>query len=47
MDPITMAKKQGAKGLFKGLYSGTTGIIVKPVTGILDATSKAAEGIKN
>lgn len=30
MDPITMSKKQGAKGLFKGLYSGATGIIVKP-----------------
>jgi vacuolar protein sorting-associated protein 13A/C len=35
------------KGFFKGGLKGITGLIVKPVSGVIDATSKTAEGIKN
>ena len=31
----------------KGTFQGITGLVVKPVTGLLDATSKVGEGIKN
>lgn len=31
----------------KGTLKGLTGLVIKPVTGILDATSKTAEGVKN
>lgn len=31
----------------KGTFQGITGLVFKPVSGLLDATSKAAEGIKN
>lgn len=34
-------------GLFSGTLKGMTGFFVKPLTGFFDATSKAAEGIKN
>lgn len=30
-----------------GGLKGITGLIVKPVSGVIDATSKTAEGIKN
>lgn len=47
MKPIEGADKEGAKGLFKGLFKGVTGLVAKPITGIFDATSQTAEGIKN
>jgi len=31
----------------QGTAMGLAGLIIKPVTGVLDATSKTAEGIKN
>jgi len=31
----------------KGLGKGIVGLVVKPVSGVLDAASTAAEGIKN
>ena len=39
-------KKQGAKGIFTGAFKGISGLIVKPVAGVLDATAKTAEGLK-
>jgi hypothetical protein len=33
--------------LFKGTFKGVTGLILKPTSGILDATSEASEGLKN
>lgn len=34
-------------GLLKGAAKGITGFVVKPITGILDASSKTAESISN
>jgi vacuolar protein sorting-associated protein 13A/C len=31
----------------KGTFKGLAGLIVKPVVGVMDLTSKTAEGIKN
>jgi len=47
MKPIEGASKGGLKGFFKGTFQGISGLIVKPVSGLLDAASKTAEGIKN
>ncbi len=44
--PFEGAKKEGVKGCFKGCLKGITGLIVKPITGCLDAASKTTEGIK-
>ena len=40
-------KKDGAMGLFKGIGKGLTGLVSKPITGVLDGVSKTAEVIKN
>lgn len=34
------------KGFLRGSYQAFSGIVVKPITGILDAASKTAEGIR-
>ena len=39
------SKKGGIGGFFKGVYKGASGLVVKPVTSVLDFTSKTAEGI--
>ena len=46
LEPINESKKDGCKGFFKGSIVGLVGLATKPVTGILDATSKTAEGFK-
>ena len=45
--PLEGASKGGFKGFFKGAFQGVTGLVVKPVTGVLDLASNTAEGIKN
>jgi len=45
--PAEGASKDGASGFFKGTLKGVTGLVTKPVAGVLDAASKTAEGIKN
>lgn len=45
--PIEGAQKGGVGGFLKGTFKGITGVIVKPVAGVLDAASKTAEGVKN
>lgn len=45
--PIKGAKKEGVSGFLKGAFNGLTGLFIKPMTGIIDATSKTAEGLKN
>ena len=42
-----MKEKNKIKGVLKGIIKGVTGIIIKPLTGTLDATAKTTEGIKN
>jgi hypothetical protein len=44
--PYQEVKKQGPKGIFTGAIKGISGLIVKPVAGVLDATAKTAEGLK-
>ena len=39
MDPIRGAQKEGFFGFVKGIGTGITGIITRPVSGIMDATS--------
>ncbi len=45
--PYEGLKKNGVAGLFKGSVHGLAGLLVKPIAGVFDATSKTAEGIKN
>jgi vacuolar protein sorting-associated protein 13A/C len=47
LKPFEGAKKDGVKGFFKGTLQGLSGLVIKPVTGILDAAAKTTEGIKN
>ena len=44
--PIEGIREGGFGGFFKGTLQGLTGLIVKPVTGVLDAAAKTTEGIK-
>lgn len=41
------AQKKGFGGFGLGLLKGVTGLVTKPLTGIVDGVSKTAEGIKN
>lgn len=45
--PFEGAKKDGVKGFFKGALQGVSGLVIKPITGVLDAAAKTTEGIKN
>lgn len=46
-EPYKGYKKKKIKGLLVGGVRGVSGLFIKPMAGILDAASKAAEGIKN
>jgi Vacuolar-sorting-associated 13 protein C-terminal/SHR-binding domain of vacuolar-sorting associated protein 13/Autophagy-related protein C terminal domain len=46
-EPIKGYKKKKTKGLFIGGAKGLSGLLIKPIAGVLDAASKAAEGVKN
>ena len=45
--PYQSARQEGALGFMKGAAKGLAGLVVKPVTGIIDFASKTTEGIKN
>lgn len=45
LKPIEYGKKDGASGVLKGAYMGVTGLVVKPVAGVLDAASTLTGGI--
>jgi vacuolar protein sorting-associated protein 13A/C len=45
--PYRGAKKNGLLGGMLGLVTGITGIVIKPVTGVLDALTKSSEGLKS
>lgn len=45
--PVVEVRKNGAYGLIKGVYSGASGFILKPMSGTLDLISKSTEGVKN
>ena len=40
--PLEGFKKGGIIGGFKGLFKGAAGLIIKPITGVVDAVSKSA-----
>ena len=44
--PVKGAKKNGFSGFLKGSYKGLSGLIFKPITGVLDLTSATADGIR-
>ena len=46
-NPIRGARRDGAKGLFVGAFTGIAGLAVKTVSGTLDFFAKTSEGIKN
>lgn len=45
--PFENARREGAFGFMKGAAKGLAGLVVKPVTGVIDFASKTTEGIKN
>jgi vacuolar protein sorting-associated protein 13A/C len=44
--PIKGARREGPKGFAKGMWTGLSGVIIKPIAGSLDFFSKSADGIK-
>ena len=40
LKPVEMMNKEGLLGAFKGAMIGVSGLVTKPITGILDATSQ-------
>lgn len=47
LSPYRETQKDGIRGLFKGTLKGLTGLVVKPIAGVLDASAKTAEGVVN
>ncbi len=47
MKPIEGAKKEKWAGFGKGIMKGLAGVLVKPISGVLELVSKTTEGIKN
>jgi len=45
--PLEGANTSGTKGFLTGLSKGIAGLVIKPISGVIDLTSKTAEGIKN
>lgn len=45
--PVQGAEKNGLPGFLLGTAKGIGGLVIKPVSGVIDAASKTAEGIKN
>lgn len=46
-EPVKGVEKHGLPGFFLGVGKGLGGLILKPISGVVDAASKTAEGIKN
>jgi len=47
MKPYEGAKKEKWAGFGKGIMKGLAGVVVKPISGVLELVSKTTEGIKN
>lgn len=45
--PLRGARQEGFVGFLKGLAKGIVGVVVKPITGVLDFASHTTEGLKN
>lgn len=46
-EPVKGYRKNRFAGFLLGSFRGLSGLVVKPMAGVLDVASKAAEGIKN
>ena len=44
--PAEGFRQDGASGLALGALKGIAGLVVKPVSGVMDAVSKASQGIE-
>eukprot|EP01012_Entosiphon_sulcatum_P033873 TRINITY_DN428_c0_g1_i2.p1 TRINITY_DN428_c0_g1~~TRINITY_DN428_c0_g1_i2.p1 ORF type:complete len:2501 (+),score=328.37 TRINITY_DN428_c0_g1_i2:171-7673(+) len=47
MRPMEGAREGGALGFMKGAGKGVVGLVVKPVTGLVDLAAKATQGLRN
>lgn len=45
--PIQGHREEGGVGALKGVLAGLTGLVTKPLTGIIFAASKAIEGVSS
>lgn len=45
MHPYNGSVDEGVTGFLKGTLKGVSGVIMKPLSGALDATAKTAEGL--
>ena len=45
--PIQGHKEEGGVGILKGMLAGLTGLVTKPLTGIIFAASKTIEGVNS
>lgn len=45
--PVQGAERNGLPGFLLGAAKGIGGLVIKPISGVIDAASKTAEGIKN
>jgi vacuolar protein sorting-associated protein 13A/C len=45
--PFVEARREGVRGLIYGMYQGSTGLVLKPISGVFDLFSKSAQGCKN
>jgi len=44
--PLRGAQEHGAIGFIGGAVSGISGVVINPLTGIIDATQVTAEGLR-
>ena len=47
LKPVEMGQREGAAGALKGTYMGVSGLLMKPLGGILDAASTLTAGVSN
>lgn len=45
--PFKGAREEGVKGFVKGAGKGTIGLVLKPISGLIDVVSVSSEGIRN
>jgi len=45
LEPIRGGQKDGGTGFIKGVGKGLTGLVLKPISGVLQLGSKTVEGI--
>jgi vacuolar protein sorting-associated protein 13A/C len=46
-EPAKGYQKAGVKGLVGGVATGTAGLVIKPISGVMDVVTKTSHGINN